>query len=317
MIPQGKAVTMDNTRNSLSEIARKHIVFAVLSVIAILIFYKPLSALVAYSLGHESASHILLIPVITVYLLYIERKRIFQSTGLSIISGGVVILIGIGFYWLANPQWESAEGNDGLVATTLSFVVIWIGAFLLCYGSRAARAAAFPLLFLLLMVPLPEAVLEKTIYLLQQGSTEVAYLLFKLVQVPVFRQGFILSLPSVSIEVAKECSGIRSSVALFITCLLAGHLFLRTHWKMALFVLLALPLGIIKNGIRITTLTLLAIYVDPSFLKGNLHRDGGFVFFLLALAMLAPVLLLLEKSDRTAQSVKPIIPTESGVAPSA
>ena len=59
---------------------------------------------------------------------------------------------------------------------------------------------------------------------------------------------------------------------------------------MTLFVLLALPLGIIKNGIRITTLTLLAIYVDPSFLSGNLHREGGFLFFLLALAMLAPVL---------------------------
>ena len=86
---------------------------------------------------------------------------------------------------------------------------------------------------------------------------------------------------------------------------------------MLVFVLFAFPLGLVKNGIRITTLTLLAVYVDPSFLTGNLHHDGGFVFFLLALAMLAPVLLLLEKSDRTAQSVKPIIPTESGVAPSA
>ena len=195
--------------------------------------------------------------------------------------------------------------------------MIWLGAFLLCYGSRATRAAAFPLLFLLLVVPLPEAVLEKTIYLLQQGSTEIAYLLFKLVQVPVFRQGFVLSLPSVSIEVAKECSGIRSSMALFITCLLAVHLFLHTHWKMAFFVLLALPLAIIKNGIRITTLTLLAIYVDPSFLTGNLHHDGGVVFFLLTLAILAPVLLLLQKSERVSQSVKPIISAKSGTAPSA
>jgi exosortase len=308
---------MENTWTSLSEIARRHLIFAALSVISVFIFWKPLSALVAYSLGHESASHILLIPLITLYLLYTERKRIFQPTYFSLISGGVVILIGIGFYWVADTTWASAEGNDGLVATTLSFVVIWLGAFLLCYGSRATRAAAFPLLFLLLMVPLPEAVLEKTIYLLQQGSTEIAYLLFKLVQVPVFRQGFVLSLPSVSIEVAKECSGIRSSMALFITCLLAAHLFLRTHWKMAFFVLFALPLAIIKNGIRITTLTLLAIYVDPSFLTGNLHHDGGVVFFLLTLAILAPVLLLLQKSERASQSVKPIISAKSGTAPSA
>jgi len=310
-------MNIEKARTSLSETARRHILFASLSVVSVLIFWKPLAGLLAYSLDHESASHILLIPLIALYLLYTERKRIFQLTELSLIRGSAVILIGIAFYWLADPRWASAEGNDGLVQTILSFVVIWIGAFLLCYGSRAARTAAFPLLFLLLMVPLPESVLEKTIHLLQQGSTEIAYLLFKLVQVPVFRQGFVLSLPSVSIEVAKECSGIRSSMALFITCLLAAHLFLRTPWKMLVFVLLALPLAIIKNGIRITTLTLLAIYVDPSFLTGNLHHDGGFVFFLLALAIIAPVLLLLQKSERTSQSVKPITPPESGVAPGA
>ena len=66
---------------------------------------------------------------------------------------------------------------------------------------------------------------------------------------------------------------------------------------MLLLVALALPLSILKNGIRITTLTLLSIYVDPGFLTGSLHRDGGFVFFLMALALLAPVLLLLQKSE--------------------
>ena len=111
-------------------------------------------------------------------------------------------------------------------------------------------------------------------------------------------RGFSSPCPGVTIEVAKECSGIRSSMALFITCLLAAHLFLRTAWKQFLFVLLAFPLALIKNGIRIVTLTLLSIYVDPSFLTGNLHHKGGFVFFLLALAILAPVLMLLEKSER-------------------
>jgi exosortase/archaeosortase family protein len=87
-------------------------------------------------------------------------------------------------------------------------------------------------------------------------------------------------------------------MALFITCLIAAHLFLRTPWKQLLFVLLAVPVALIKNGVRIVTLTLLSIYVDPSFLTGSLHHKGGFVFFLLALAILAPVLLLLEKSER-------------------
>jgi exosortase len=115
---------------------------------------------------------------------------------------------------------------------------------------------------------------------------------------PVSRHGFLLSVPGVTIEVAKECSSIRSSIALFITCLLAAHLYLRTVWKKFVFVVLGLLVSVVKNGIRISTLTLLSVYVDPGFLYGRLHRQGGFVFFLIALLLLLPVFLWMEKSDK-------------------
>src|SRR4029077_13801436 len=165
------------------------------------------------------------------------------------------------------------------------------------YGVSAAREAAFPLLFLFLMIPFPERVLNWTIELRQRGSNEISYLLFTLVGVPALKQGFVISVPGISIEVAAECSGIRSSLALLITCLLPAHLYLRTPWKIIVFILLVIPLSVIKNGIRIVTLTLLSIYVDPRFLTGSLHRDGGFVFFLLVLLLLFPVFLALERSE--------------------
>ena len=169
-------------------------------------------------------------------------------------------LTGVILYWFAYRGPFPQEGNWPLFFATLSVILVWEGVFLLCYGFAAFRKAAFPLLFLLLMVPLPEVILDRTIHALQEGSTEIAYLLFQAVGTPVLRNGFLLSVPGVTIEVAKECSSIRSSVALFITCLLAAHLYLRTGWKMFLLVLLSLPLSIIKNGIRITTLTLLSIF---------------------------------------------------------
>jgi len=210
---------------------------------------------------------------------------------IAILSGGILFLI---------AGWESSHlsGNEALSLSALSLVVIWTGGFLLCYGRRALRAGASQLLFLLLMVPFPDPFLDWIIQLLQQGSTEVAYSLFRALGVPVLRQGFLLSVPGITIEVAKECSSIRSSMALLIICLLAAHLYLRTWWKGLLFVLLALPLSVIKNGIRITTLTLLSVYVNPDFLRGNLHHQGGFLFFFLALLMLLPVLVAFEKSDR-------------------
>lgn len=279
--------------------SRRHAMFVAFILTSSLAFYKTLSAVIRYSLaGSDSGSHIVLIPIISFFLLYLERQRIFSVTRTSIVPGATLALLGILLYWLVNRSSFSQTGNRQLSLETLCVLLVWIAGFLLCYGFAALRAAAFPLLFLLLMVPLPDVILDRTIYALQSGSTEISYLIFQLVGTPVSRHGFLLSVPGVTIEVAKECSSIRSSIALFITCLLAAHLYLRTTWKKLVFVVLGLLLSVVKNGIRITTLTLLSVYVDPGFLYGRLHRQGGFVFFLIALLILLPVFLWMEKSDK-------------------
>ena len=268
-------------------------------------FWKNLVTLVTYSLHQESCSHIILIPFVSAYLVLNERKRIFSVVRPSIPAGIGVMLTGALFYWVTIQSARAWQRRCvlSLSATTLAMVFVWVGAFLCSYGLAATRAALFPLLFMLLMIPLPSQTEAWIVRALQQGSTDVTYALFKMLGVPVLRQGFILSVPTVTIEVAAECSGIRSSIALFITCLLAAHFYLSTRWKIAVFLVLVLPLAIIKNGIRIVTLTLLSIYVDPSFLHGSLHRDGGFVFFLLALLLLWPVLHLLREIRASVHSV--------------
>ncbi len=160
------------------------------------------------------------------------------------------------------------------------------------------KNASFSLLFLLLMVPLPDSLLNYAIYYLQEGSADIAGMIFDLARVPALRDGFIFRLAHLNIEVAKECSGIRSSIALLILALLVGHLFLQTLWKQALFVVLGLVMMIVKNGIRIATLTILAQYVDPGFLEGRLHHEGGVVFFLIGLLLLYPVFWLLQRSEK-------------------
>jgi exosortase len=273
-------------------------VYATLMALSIALCSRELTTLVMYAWNHDSSSQILLIPAISLYFVWSRRKGIFLVTSFSLVPGVIAILAGGVLFSLGRSETLRLGGNQALCVSALSIVIIWTGAFLLCYGRRALGAAAFPFLFLLLMIPIPDPWLDEIVHLLQQGSTEVAWLIFKAVQVPILRQGFVLSLPGVTIEVAKECSSIRSSMALLITCILAAHLYLRTWWKGLLFVLLSLPLSVIKNGIRIATLTLLSLYVNPDFLRGSLHRDGGFVFFLLALLMLWPIFVVLERSDR-------------------
>jgi exosortase len=117
-------------------------------------------------------------------------------------------------------------------------------------------------------------------------------------RVPYLRRGLVFDLPGVSIQVAEECSGIRSTLALFITTALAGALFLKSNWRRLLLLIVVVPIAIVKNGLRIATLSTLAIYVNPAFLTGNLHHHGGVLFFLLALVPMALLLIFLERRER-------------------
>jgi exosortase len=286
--------------------ARKHAIFAGFVLLSAAAFYVTLSNLVHYSLQSSSSSHIVLIPFISFFLLYLERQTIFAAVVPKRILGVILGVAGLALYIAASRGAVPQEGNYSLSVKVLALVLIWMAGFLFLYGSSAFRAGLFALLFLLLMVPLPDPILNAIIRGLQEGSTDIAQLIFQLTGTPVFRNGFQLSLPTVTIEVAEECSSIRSSMALFITCLLAAHLYLRSGWKKWVFVLLSFPLSLIKNGIRIATLTLLSIYVNPDFLTGRLHHEGGVVFFLLALAMLVPVFLWFERTDKSRPAALPV-----------
>ena len=133
---------------------------------------------------------------------------------------------------------------------------------------------------------------------LQKGSAEASAILFKLSQTPHYRDGLSFSLPGVHIEIAPQCSSIRSSLALLISSLLASHLLLKTFWRKTALVLAAVLMAMIKNAIRIVVLTLLAVHVNKGWLTDSgLHQEGGIVFFILALLLLFPVFLLLRRSE--------------------
>ncbi len=291
--------------NLTSPVAKRHASFVAFVLISSLAFYKVLAVLIDYTLHDESRSHLMLIPLVAVFLLYLDRQKIFAVVRPGIGPGIALIVGALILYFVANHSPFPQDGNLPLAVSTLALILVWAGGFLLFYGPAALHAAAFPMLFLLLMIPLPDVILDRVVHALQTGSTEIAYLIFQAVGTPVVRDGFLLTVPTVTIEVAKECSSIRSSLALLITCLLAAQMFLRTGWKKLVFVVLAMLVSVVKNGIRIATLTLLAIHVDPGFLTGKLHRDGGFVFFLIALVILWPAFVLLEKSEKPSTPASP------------
>jgi exosortase len=205
---------------------------------------------------------------------------------------------GIALFCLAQTRFATLSRNDRVSVVMLAIVLVWMAGFLLCYGAQVFRAALFPLLFLLLAIPIPAVALDNIVLVLQKGSAIMTYALFKLLGMPVFWQHFKFLLPGVEIEIAEECSGIRSSQALFISSILVGHLFLQSNVRRLVLSLFTIPVVIFKNAVRIVTISSLGIYVDPSFLHGKLHRYGGLPFSLVSLAILLPFLLALQKSER-------------------
>lgn len=284
-----------------SELFRWHFGFLLFLVGSALVFWMPLRRLVSFSLTYDYGSYILFVVPVSAYLIYEKRDEISSAAHANLLAGSVLCLVGIALWWFAERHSPPSLQGSSLSLLVLAIVIIWISGFILCYGTRAFATASFPLLFLLLLVPIPEFLIDKIIFLLQTGSAAVAYWLLRLLQVPVYKQGFILRLPSLDIEVAKQCSGIRSSLGLLITTLLVGEFALRSVWRKFFFTFSALPILILKNGVRIVAVCLLSIYVNRGFLHGWLHTSGGVVFYLLGLAILVPILTGLRKSEeRTA-----------------
>jgi exosortase len=178
----------------------------------------------------------------------------------------------------------SLPSDVQLSLSTLALVLWWMVSFALCFGDRAFSRAIFPLCLLLWMVPFPDIVLNPIVTGLQRGSAVMAHLLFAAVRVPVAQRGVLLHIPGLTLEVARECSSMRSSAVLLVTTMVMAHLLLRSPWRKALVIAVAIPLSIAKNGLRIFVIAMLATRVDRSFLTGRLHRQGGIIFLLIALA---------------------------------
>jgi exosortase len=271
------------------------LIFSLLGVISLILWWTPLAATFSLSLHDDQYTHILLILPISAALILLDwnSHNVANRLSLSIASLMVVAVF-------ANVALIRARtlGSDVQLSLRMLALVLWcIAAFAFCFGRRAFRQALFPLLFLLWLVPFPGFVVNAIVGFLQYSSAATAHAIFFAARVPVEQRGLLIHIPDLTLEVAPECSSIRSSLVLVVTTMVLAHLLLRSSSRKLLLVALAVPLAIAKNGLRIFVLGFLAIRVDPSYLTGRLHHQGGFIFFLIALAGVFLALWILRRGE--------------------
>lgn len=274
-------------------------------VVLVAVFARPLLSLIRYSATSDLHSYTLLVPFVSAYLLFVRRDQLPKNYATDV-PLGILFLVAalavLAFTYSLDLAGRALSVNNRIELLTLWFLCCLAAGGFFFLGRLWIRAAAFPLGFLIFMVPMPDAMADALETASKYASTEVANLLFHLSSTPFVRAGLVFQLPNITIEVAQACSGIRSSWVLFITSILAANLFLRTPWRRFALVAIVIPLAILRNGFRILVIGLLCVHMGPQMIHSPIHNRGGPLFFVLSLIPFFLVLWLLRKGDaRTPQ----------------
>ena len=291
----------ENTSESTAPTQKWRCWTSVCFVIALLVvFARPLLMLISYVAASQLHSYVLLVPFVSAYLLYLRRDQLPRNHTTDLPFTLVSLAAGLGlaaFTYSLEFTGRAPATNGRIVLLTLSFLCCLVAAGFFFLGRDWMKAAAFPLAYLIFMVPMPDAMADALEMASKTAAAEVANVLFHLSGTPFLREGPIFQLPNITIEVAQECSGIRSSWVLFITSILAANLFLKTSWRRFALIAFVIPLGILRNGFRIMVIGLLCVNVGPQMIHSLIHQRGGPLFFALSLIPFLVVLWWLRRGD--------------------
>jgi exosortase len=252
---------------------------ALICLLVAAVYYHVLVKLVTDWAQTPDFSHGFLVPPFAAYLIWEKRKTLLATkvapswSGIALTALGIVVLL-LGVY-----------GSE-LFLSRVSLVILLAG-LVLCFGGRQfLKELRFALLVLLLAIPIPAILFNQITFPLQILASKLASGLLPLFGVPVLREGNVIELPLMKLEVAEACSGIRSLMSLFTLAVFYGYFLEKSVWRRVALVLASIPIAIAANAVRILGTGLCVQYWDPDKALGFFHEFSGWVIFLVSLVCL-------------------------------
>jgi exosortase C (VPDSG-CTERM-specific) len=292
---------------------RKNSIHLARFIIAVIIlaacFCFPLYKLLGLALSDDLYSAIPLIPLLSLYLVWLKRENLSDSFVPAIKPAAAFFaagLISVSANWIV-PRGSLEAPENYLALNVPALLFLFTGICFLFLGKLFVRAITFPLVLLVFTIPFPDPLRHELESFLQHGSAAFAAIFFHFSDTPFFQDGLNFHLPGCTLQVAPECSGIHSSLVLAITSLLGSWLFLHSPWRRVALVLAVIPLALIRNGFRIFVIGRLCVAYGPQMLASPIHRHGGPLFFVLSLIPLFLFLLFLRKTEQTKPSTKKFV----------
>ena len=279
--------TKDMLSENVSGVYTNGMFFLIASMFFLL--YAPLySSLVDTWLNDSNHSHGLLVPFVSLYLVWLEWDEI-KNLRFSVSKWGLLLLVvSLLVYW--------GTYIGGLVfPSRFTIVTTLAGLILFNYGWVVFKVLLFPITFLFFMVPVPDTILGLIAFPLQLFVSDVSSQLINWYGIPVYQDGNLLHFASYSFEVTEACSGIRSMYSFLCIAAFCAYLEKSSWINGVILVASAIPLATFVNLIRVTGTGLLANYFGPSVAKGFLHDFSGFVVFGLGILLMLGEIWILKK----------------------
>ena len=251
----------------------------VLAVVSVWLYWHTLLHLVVQWWSDPNFSHGFFVPLFSAFVIWQERDRLARITPQPSWAGLIVLLAGLGVLIIGRLGAE-------LFLDRSSLLLVLAGVVILFLGWNLFRAVLFPWAFLLLMIPIPTIVFNQITFPLQLLASKVAATVLPVLGVPILREGNVINLPSMALEVAEACSGIRSLMSLVTLAIIYGYLMEKRLWVRWLLAIASVPIAVAANSIRIIGTGLLVQYWDADKAEGYFHASWGWIIFVVSLIML-------------------------------
>lgn len=252
---------------------------AIMAALLLWLYHATLAHLIGQWWNDPNFSHGFFVPLFSAFILWQERSRLTSlslrpsSWGLLVLAFGLCILV-------------VGQMGAELFLSRLSMLIVLAGLIVLFLGWNFMRVVLFPWAFLLLMIPIPAIVFNQITFPLQLLASKVASTTLPWMGVPVLREGNVIILPAMALEVAEACSGIRSLMSLATLAIIYGYLMERRVAVRTVLALASIPIAVAANSLRIVGTGLLVQYWDPDKAQGFFHEFSGWLIFVVSLGML-------------------------------
>ena len=273
----------------LNQLLTKRVLSGLFVLISFCVLYYPIFAKLIHDWEVDpNYSHGYFIPIISLFMVWVSKERLRNASivprkyGLAIIVLGLLQLI---LSWV---------GNEYFLQGT-SMILVLLGVSLFLGGHEATRILAVPIVYLVFMVPVPSIIWNKIAFPLALLASNVSAEAISALGISILREGNILTLPNITLQVVDACSGLRSLITLLALSGFLAFLAEQSLFKKVILFLSAVPIALLSNALRLIMTALLARHWGHSAADGFIHGFSGWVVFVLGLGMLVGVKMLLDR----------------------